>query len=81
MGGRDGRRRWMAFAGICGNEGVHNANRLLRELQKRGYAGGRTQVGQVVQQWREEGRERAFVRFETEPQSPNTTWHEAKARW
>jgi len=53
------RERW--------EQGVHNASRLFRELQKRGYAGGRTQVGQVVQQWREEARERAFVRFETEP--------------
>jgi transposase len=47
--------------------GVVNASRLFTELQKRGYAGGVTQVRAVVAPWRSEGQERAFVRFETAP--------------
>ncbi|HEY6377276.1 MAG TPA: IS21 family transposase [Edaphobacter sp.] len=47
--------------------GVHNAARLFSEVQKRGYAGGITQVRAVVGPWRSEGQERAFVRFETAP--------------
>jgi transposase len=47
--------------------GVHNAARLFSEIQKRGYAGGITQVRAVVGPWRSEGQERAFVRFETAP--------------
>jgi transposase len=53
------RERW--------EQGVENASRLFRELQKKGYAGCITQVRNVVQPWRLEGRERAFVRFETAP--------------
>ena len=53
------RERW--------EQGVENASRLFREMQKRGYAGCITQVRNVVQPWRSEGQERAFVRFETAP--------------
>jgi transposase len=53
------RERW--------EQGVENASRLFRELQKRGYVGCFTQVKKVVRPWRGENRERAFVRFETEP--------------
>jgi transposase len=53
------RERW--------EQGVHNAYQLFREIQKRGYGGGVTQVGHLVQPWRAEGQERAFVRFETAP--------------
>lgn len=51
------RERW--------EQGVTNAGRLFRELQKRGYSGGYTQVKTTVREWRREGQERAFVRFET----------------
>lgn len=53
------RERW--------EQGVRNAYQLFREIQKRGYGGGVTQVGCLVQPWRAEGQERAFVRFETAP--------------
>lgn len=53
------RERW--------EQGVHNAHKLFWEIQKRGYAGGYTQVRRLVSGWREEERERAFVRFETSP--------------
>jgi len=53
------RERW--------EQGVHNAHKLFREIQKRGYPGGYTQVRRLVAGWREEARERAFVRFETQP--------------
>jgi transposase len=53
------RERW--------EQGVINASRLFRELQKRGYSGGYTQVKTTVREWRREGQERAFVRFETAP--------------
>lgn len=47
--------------------GVHNARKLLDEIRVRGYDGGYSQLKLAVTQWREEGRERAFVRFETGP--------------
>src|ERR1017187_2699696 len=47
--------------------GVHNARKLLDELRVRGYDGGYSQLKLAVASWREEGRERAFVRFETGP--------------
>jgi transposase len=53
------RERW--------ENGVHNASKLLEEVRGRGYAGGYSQLKLVVAPWREEHRERAFVRFETEP--------------
>jgi transposase len=53
------RERW--------EQGVTNAYQLFREIVKRGYAGGVTQVGHLVKPWRSEGQERAFVRFETAP--------------
>jgi len=55
------RERW--------EQGVSNAGRLFRELQKRGYSGGYTQVETTVREWRREGQERAFVRFETASES------------
>jgi len=53
------RERW--------ENGVHNASKLWEEVRGRGYAGGYSQLKLVVAPWREEHRERAFVRFETEP--------------
>ena len=53
------RERW--------EQGVHNARKLLDEIRGRGYGGGYSQLKLAVASWREEGRERAFVRFETEP--------------
>jgi transposase len=53
------RERW--------EKGVHNARKLLEEIRSRGYDGGYSQLKLVVLPWREEGRERAFVRFETGP--------------
>jgi transposase len=53
------RERW--------EQGVHNATKLLDEIRGRGYGGGYSQLKLAVASWREEGRERAFVRFETEP--------------
>lgn len=53
------RERW--------EQGVTNACRLFHELEKRGYRGGYTQVKSTVREWRREGQERAFVRFETAP--------------
>lgn len=53
------RERWEA--------GVHNATKLFAEIRRRGYAGGRSRVGALITQWRQEERERAYVRFETEP--------------
>lgn len=53
------RERW--------EQGVHNSSVLFREIEKRGYRGGYTQVKKVVRAWRDEGQERAFVRFETAP--------------
>lgn len=48
-------------------QGVPNASRLCREIQKRGYAGALPQVKKVVRPCRTEERERVFVRFETAP--------------
>jgi transposase len=53
------RERW--------EKGVHNARKLLDEIRLRGYDGGYSQLKLAVTAWREEGRERAFVRFETGP--------------
>lgn len=53
------RERW--------EKGVHNARKLLDEIRVRGYDGGYSQLKLAVTPWREEGRERAFVRFETGP--------------
>src|SRR2546427_755532 len=53
------RERW--------EQGVHNASKLLDEIRGRGYDGGYSQLKLAVASWREEGRERAFVRFETQP--------------
>ena len=53
------RERW--------EKGVHNARKLLDEIRLRGYDGGYSQLKLAVVPWREEGRERAFVRFETGP--------------
>jgi transposase len=53
------RERW--------EKGVHNARKLLDEIRGRGYDGGYSQLKLAVATWREEGRERAFVRFETGP--------------
>ncbi len=46
---------------------VQNEARLFWEIQKRGYAGGITQVRTLMAPWRSEGHEQAFVRFETAP--------------
>jgi transposase len=53
------RERW--------EQGVQNARKLLEESRARGYPGGYSQLKLAVAPWREEGRERAFVRFETGP--------------
>jgi transposase len=53
------RQRW--------EQGVHHANKLFTEIQKRGYAGGYTQIKELLRPWREEERQRAYVRFETGP--------------
>jgi transposase len=53
------RERW--------ERGVHNARKLLDEIRERGYGGGYSQLKLAVAPWREEERERAFVRFETGP--------------
>ena len=49
--------------------GVHNAARLFVEIQKRGCSSGGTQVRAALAPWGSEGREWAFVRFETAPVS------------
>ena len=53
------RERW--------EQGVHNSRELWEEIRGRGYSGGYSRVKVVVGPWREEERERAFVRFETGP--------------
>lgn len=53
------RERW--------EKGVHNARTLLEEIRKQGYAGGYTRVRDVLQPWRNQERQRAWVRFETAP--------------
>ena len=58
---------WRAWLRERWEQGVHNASRLFGEMRKRGYDGCYTQVKQAVREWRNEGRERAFVRFETAP--------------
>lgn len=58
---------WRAWLRERWEQGVHNASRLFGEMRKRGYDGCYTQVKRAVREWRSEGRERAFVRFETAP--------------
>jgi transposase len=58
---------WRAWLRERWEQGVHNASRLFGEMRKRGYDGCYTQVKRTVREWRSEGRERAFVRFETAP--------------
>jgi len=53
------RERW--------EQGVHNGRKLLDEIRERGYSDGYSRLKTVVAPWREEERERAFVRFETGP--------------
>jgi transposase len=53
------RERW--------EQGVHNAAKLLGELRQRGYQGGYSRLREIVGPWRQQERERAFVRFETAP--------------
>lgn len=48
-------------------QGVHKARKQFGEIQKRGYSGRYTRVRKVLAVWREAERERAFVRFETQP--------------
>src|SRR5260370_19890827 len=55
------------FVGERWEKGVHNARKLLDEIRLRGYDGGYSQLKLAVVPWREEGRERAFVCFETGP--------------
>jgi len=58
---------WRPYLRERWEQGVHNASRLFLEIRKRGYDGCLTQVKKIVGPWRSEGRERAFVRFETAP--------------
>lgn len=53
------RERW--------EEGVRNARKLLEEIRERGYSGGYSLLKMAVAPWREEERERAYVRYETGP--------------
>ncbi|HNS53106.1 MAG TPA: IS21 family transposase [Anaerolineae bacterium] len=48
-------------------EGVLNCNKLLEEIRKRGYRGGKSLVKTFVHPHREARRQEATVRFETEP--------------
>jgi transposase len=48
-------------------EGVLNCNKLLEEIRKRGYRGGKSLLKTFVQPHREARRQEATVRFETEP--------------
>jgi len=48
-------------------EGVLNCNKLLEEIQKRGYQGGKSLLKTFVQPYRQARRPEATVRFETEP--------------
>lgn len=48
-------------------EGVLNCNKLLSELEKQGYQGGKSLVKSFVQPYREARRQAATVRYETEP--------------
>lgn len=49
-------------------QSVGNVVQLLRELRSRGYTGCASQVRRWLQPWRREAAERAFGRFETEPE-------------
>jgi transposase len=60
------RERW--------EQGVHNAGKLFAEIQKRGYAGGYTRVKELLRPWREEDRQRAYMRFETGPGEQSQRW-------
>lgn len=48
-------------------EGVFNANRLLRELQARGYTGGKTILKDFLRPYRPARRPQAVLRFEPAP--------------
>jgi transposase len=48
-------------------EGVLNCNKLLEEIRKRGYQGGKSLLKTFVQPYREARQQQAVVRFETEP--------------
>jgi transposase len=48
-------------------EGVLNCNKLLEEIRKRGYQGGKSLLKAFVRPYREARRQEATVRFETEP--------------
>ena len=48
-------------------EGVLNCNKLLAEIQRQGYHGGKSLVKDFVQPYREARRQEATVRFETAP--------------
>lgn len=58
---------WRPYLRERWEQGVHNDSRLFLGIRKRGYDGCLTQVKKAVHPWRGEGRERAFVRFETAP--------------
>ena len=61
------REAYTAYLRERREQGVHNANKLFTEVQKRGYAGGYTQIKELLRPWRAEERQRAYVRFETGP--------------
>ena len=48
-------------------EGVLNCNKLLDEIRRQGYQGGKSLLKTFVQPYREARRQEATVRFETEP--------------
>ncbi len=48
-------------------EGVLNCSKLLEEIRRQGYPGGKSLVKSFVQPYREARRQEATVRFETEP--------------
>jgi transposase len=48
-------------------EGVLNGNKLLEEIQRQGYQGGKSLVKNFLQPYREARRQEATVRFETLP--------------
>jgi transposase len=49
------------------DDGVLNCTKLLDEIQKQGYQGGKSLVKNFVQPYREARRQAATVRYETEP--------------
>ncbi len=56
-------------------DGVQNAHKLYLEIQSRGYAGKETQVRDFVHPLRQEHKQKATVRFETEPgQQAQVDW-------